>query len=124
MKNEFKFSIKLIYDLDMKIIKMATHPLIMHGYLPDLYTKIYVPFERAIRSIMIQFKVANEGELYGTDLKFKLCDNSNSKNYYKCDPGLKHESAIMALNQRMGKLISLYEGIFQQYIQVIINLSH
>lgn len=97
MKNEFKFSIKLKYTLDLKILKMATHPLIMHAYLPELYTKVYVPFERALRSIMISFKVANEGELYGTDLRFKLCDDTSS-NYYKCDPGLKHENAIMALN--------------------------
>ena len=53
--------------------------------------------ENQIRSMMVTFKLAIEGELYATDMRFKLCDDS-LQNYYKGDPGLKHENAIMILN--------------------------
>lgn len=49
---------------------------------------------------MYYFSLANEGELFACDLKFRLCHslNQDEKNVYTGDPGSKNEDAISNLN--------------------------
>jgi hypothetical protein len=69
----------------------------MHSYLVQVFEKIVVPMEFQVKNVMMQFLLANESELYASNLNFKLCDDS-SNNRYKSDPSLKHEYTLQNLN--------------------------
>ena len=72
----------------------------MHSYLADVYTKIVSPMSIFIKKIMMYFQLANEGELFACDLKFRLChlQANDDRSGYIGDPGCKVEDAIQNLN--------------------------
>ena len=52
-----------------------------------------------LKKIMIDFQLANEGELLASNLQYKLCFNStNDAKVYSGDLGSKNEDAIQNLN--------------------------
>jgi hypothetical protein len=67
----------------------------MHSYLEQVYQLVVVPMGTLLKKIMIYFQLANEGELFSCDLKFRLCHlNADDKAFYTGDPGCKIEDAI------------------------------
>ena len=52
------------------------------------------------KKMMMYFSLAHEGELFASDLKFRLCHqlNQDDKMIYLGDPGCKNEDAISNLN--------------------------
>lgn len=51
---------------------------------------------------MVQYNIANEGELYCTNLTYSLGDDKFSQ--FIGDPGQKDEDAVKALNKRIAEL--------------------
>ena len=93
ISNDWKKTIRLEYNLDPKILSLGQKPM-MHKYLLDVYTKIVLPMTTTFRKIMMYFLLATEGELFSCDLKFRMCQMTEDKNFYQGDPGCKVEDAI------------------------------
>ncbi len=88
----------------------------MHAYLKVVYKYIFMPMEKSIKKILAQFHLANESEVYTTNLLFILCDES-SNNRYKNDPSLKQEYNLTNLNYLMATQIQKYQEKFQDLIK-------
>ena len=72
--NEWKNSITLQYELDQNILYLVGENKIqMHRYLIACYNEIIKPMTLYLRKTMMHFMLANEGELFACDLKFRLC---------------------------------------------------
>lgn len=68
----------------------------MFEYLALCYEKIVRPMSIRLKKIMMNFNLANEGELFACDLRFRLCHlgmNDDQTNYLG-DPGSKNEDVI------------------------------
>lgn len=102
--NEWQNSISLRYELDKNVLNLVgaelDNQVQMHGYLVDCFEKIVKPMTLYFKKIMMYFSLANEGELFACDLKFRLCHllNQDDKMIYLGDPGSKIEDAISNLN--------------------------
>lgn len=67
----------------------------MHQYLVPCYEKIVLPMALLLKKMMMQFQLANEGELFASNLQYRLCTNgTNDRTVYTGDPGSKNEDAI------------------------------
>lgn len=58
-----------------------------------------------IKSIMAQYLLANESELFASNMNFKMCDDSLGNKYKSNDPSLKQEYTLINLNQKMSSVI-------------------
>lgn len=102
--NEWQNSISLQYELDQNVLDLVgaelENQIQMHRYLVACFEKIVKPMTLYFKKIMMYFSLANEGELFACDLKFRLCHllNQDDKMFYLGDPGSKIEDAISNLN--------------------------
>lgn len=90
----------------------------MFGYLDTVYSKIVDPMNRSIKNIMMSYNLANEGELFACDLRFRLCHlgMNEDSTFYLGDPGVKNEDAISNLNTMKRKIINDYKQILNEIV--------
>lgn len=89
----------------------------MHSYLISCYEKIVLPMSLQLKKIMIVFQLANEGELFASNLQYRLCFNSeNDKKIYTGDPGSKNEDAIQNLNTMKRQIKSKFTQVFREIV--------
>ena len=66
----------------------------------------------ALKKIMMNFNLANEGELFACDLRFRLCHYfSDDSTFYIGDPGCKQEDAIQNLNTMKRKVVDDFKKV-------------
>jgi hypothetical protein len=67
---------------------------------------------------MMYFQLANEGELFSCDLKFRLChmQMGDDKNFYVGDPGCKTEDTIRNLNTMKRQVVERYKEQLEKFI--------
>jgi hypothetical protein len=76
MRNEWKNSICLEFEFEPKILGMINQDKqinLMHSYLYPCFEQIVIPLNYLLKKLMMQFQLACEGELFSSDLKFRLC---------------------------------------------------
>jgi hypothetical protein len=120
--NEWQNSISLRYELDQNILDLIgtelENKVQMHKYLVRCYEKIVKPMSLYFKKIMMYFQLANEGELFACDLKFRLCHllDQDDKMVYLGDPGSKIEDAISNLNTMKRQITEKFQGILNELI--------
>jgi RNA-dependent RNA polymerase len=96
--NDWRNSIALKYELDQNILDLvgvdAESKHQMHSYLSSVMADVVKPMSLTLKKAMMYFALANEGELFASDLKYRLCHVVGEKTFYAGDPGSKTEDAI------------------------------
>ena len=67
-----------------------------------------------LKKCMMYFSLANEGELFACDLKFRLCHIAGEKTFYAGDPGSKTEDAIQNLNTMRRSIVERHQGLLYE----------
>lgn len=80
----------------------------MHSYLLLVYNEIVLPMTMRLRQIMLEMNFGCEAEIFASDLRFKMFDDS-SYNCYKSPIPLKNEDAMTFLKTRLNNLIERYQ---------------
>ena len=60
---------------------------------------------------MLEFNFSSEAEIYSSDLRFKMFDNS-SDNRYRGNMPLKNEDSMARLKSKLGKITDRYTSKF------------
>ena len=69
LRDDYKHSICLDYELDMTILNLCKDKKMMHSYLQKVFKVIVKPYIINLREIMLFFNVSNEASLFAGDLK-------------------------------------------------------
>lgn len=91
---EHKYSVLLDYRLTRAII--GDKDLKFHALLIPVFKRIVVPMEDCLKEMMVEYMIANESELFCSDLSYRFNDEVGSK--YIGDPSKKAEDAIQNIN--------------------------
>jgi hypothetical protein len=88
-------------------------------YLPMCYDEIVQPMSQVFRKIMSFFHLSVEGELYSSDLKFRLSyiRGKDQNLQYTGDSGMKQENTISNLNT----LKRFHTSRFQEILKLILT---
>lgn len=105
---DYKKSIQLDYELDSRILGQTKNREFMHSYLLLVYNEIVLPMTMRLRQIMLEMNFGCEAEIFASDLRFKMFDDS-SYNCYKSPIPLKNEDAMTFLKTRLNNLIERYQ---------------
>jgi len=72
--------------MDQRILALGSSDGIgpsFHQYLTQIFLRVHNPLELKFKQIMIEFQLANEGELFSCDLKFRLyTTDEDDKGFY------------------------------------------
>ena len=64
-----------------------------------------------LRNLMMEMNFGCEAEIFASDLRFKMFDDSQS-NMYKGQVPLKNEDAMTSLKARLNRIIELFQSKF------------
>ena len=64
---------------------------------------------------MLEFNFSSEAEIFSSDLRFKMFDNS-SENRYRSNMPLKNEDSMSRLKSKLGKITDRYTCKFQELV--------
>ena len=109
-------SIKYEYDLSSEIIDQAKNKSIMHRYLSEVYSALVKPCVAKLKQIMLEFNFSSEAEIFSSDLRFKMFDNT-SDNRYKCNMPLKTEDSMSRLKSKLSRITERYTAKFNEIVE-------
>lgn len=112
MRNQFNTQRLMSWDLDSRILSKATTPEHMLVYADLAFTKIVLPLDRHIRTLMFMFRQHTEAALFASDLKFHISastteDVQSSVRLLKPDAisGAKPDEALTILNFKLSRMV-------------------
>ena len=65
---------------------------------------------------MLEFNFSSEAEIFSSDLRFKMFDNT-SDNRYKCNMPLKTEDSMSRLKSKLGRITERYTAKFNEIVE-------
>jgi hypothetical protein len=77
--------------------------------LKSVFELIVLPLTAELKTLMFDFIITNEAELFCSDLSFKMNDDTGSK--YIGDPSSKPDDSVNKLNIRLTEIRKRYESI-------------
>lgn len=86
LRNDYKHSIMLDYQLDPRILSLPLNVNEMHKLLQIAFQKLVAPMTLRIKQLMTEFCFATESELFSSDLRYKFCDDSLRNVYHNDYP--------------------------------------
>ena len=109
IKQDYLTAIMYDYELNQRIIDQVENTALMHSYLSEVNSTIVQPMIKKLKEIMIEFNFASEAELFASDLRFKMFDETND-NRYKCDIPLKNEDAMARLKGKLNRVVERFRS--------------
>ena len=88
----------------------------MHRYLSEVYSALVKPCVAKLKQIMLEFNFSSEAEIFSSDLRFKMFDNT-SDNRYKCNMPLKTEDSMSRLKSKLGRITERYTAKFNEIVE-------
>ena len=107
LESDFSTAIECRYTLDKRILNQVKDWKLMLSYLQEVYSKIVRPMVLRLRNLMMEMNFGCEAEIFASDLRFKMFDDSQS-NMYKGQVPLKNEDAMTSLKARLNRIIELF----------------
>ena len=83
----------------------------MHRYLKQVHAEIVKPCVLKLKGLMQTFNFASEAEIFSSDLRFKMFDNS-SDNRYRSNMPNKNEDSMARLKSKLGKITDKFSAKF------------
>ena len=83
----------------------------MHRYLKQVHAEIVKPFVFKLKNLMVVFNFSSEAEIFSSDLRFKMFDNS-CDNRYRSNMPNKNEDSMARLKAKLGKITEKFTAKF------------
>ena len=71
---------------------------------------------KKLKEVMMEFNFASEAELFASDLRFKMFDET-SDNRYMCNIPLKNEDAMARLKGKLNRLVGRFRSKFDDLVE-------
>lgn len=94
IEQDYKTAIRADYELDFRLLAQTKNSQMMHSYLMEVYTEIVRPMAHRLRQLMLEMNFGSEAEIFASDLRFKMFDDTPDYNSYKPVVPMDHEDAI------------------------------
>jgi hypothetical protein len=120
LRNDYKFSVNLEYQLDPKILSLPLNVTEMHRHLKIVNQKLVQPLTLELKKLMSEFSFATEAELFASDLRYKFCDDS-LRNVYHNEYPQKHEDLMERLKSKLAKTIAKFQKRFAELVSTLIK---
>ena len=83
----------------------------MFSYLQAVHKAIVKPYTHRMRNLMLEINFGCEAEIFASDLRFNMFDDSLT-NCYRGQEPLKNEEATSLLKARLNRIIELFQNKF------------
>lgn len=80
--------------------------------LHPVYQKVVLPFETDFKALMETHQIANEGELYCTDMQFKFCSDGRSAKAFG-DQGVNKNDLAERVERKLKDIIRRHKLSFR-----------
>ena len=99
----------------MRILAQAKDIKLVHSYLEQAHDQIVKPMNARLRQLMLEMNFGCEGEIFGSDLTFKMYDDSSCERFKAFAP-MSTEDLMGCLKARLNKIVQNFQSKFNELL--------